>query len=146
MKIGVNLHNQGRFASKPATDAVALRAEALGYDSIWTADHILVPRTEPEPFGQPLETLTMLSYVAGKTDRIALGTSILVLPDHGALEGEPDVMTAAILSYRDAGVTHIVIDPDTNVLEQYLDDLERFAAAVRPLVTSPGAELGSALH
>jgi hypothetical protein len=67
-------------------------------------------------------------------------------PDRGALEGEPDVMTAAILSYRDAGVTHIVIDPDTNVLEQYLDDLERYAAEVRPLVTSPGAELCSALH
>jgi hypothetical protein len=41
---------------------------------------------------------------------------------------------AAILRYRDAGVTHIVIDPDTNALEQYLDDLERFAAEVRPLV------------
>jgi hypothetical protein len=40
------------------------------------------------------------------------------------------------LSYRDAGVTHIVIDPDTNALAQYLDDLERFAAEVRPLVTS----------
>jgi hypothetical protein len=234
MKIGVNLHNHGPFASKPAIDAIAERAEALGYDSIWTADHILVPRTEPEPFGQLLETLTTLSYVAAKTDRIALGTSILVLPqrepilvakqaatvdelsggrltlgigvgwierefdylgadfaargnraddaaaalaafspdrpvdislriktaigrasrpaptsadpEHGALEGEPDVMTAAILSYRDAGVTHIVIDPDTNVLEQYLDDLERFAAEVRPLVTSPGAELCSALH
>jgi hypothetical protein len=80
MKIGVNLHNHGPFASKPAIDALALRAEALGYDSIWTADHILVPRTEPEPFGQLLETLTTLSYVAAKTDRIALGTSILVLP------------------------------------------------------------------
>jgi alkanesulfonate monooxygenase SsuD/methylene tetrahydromethanopterin reductase-like flavin-dependent oxidoreductase (luciferase family) len=56
MNIGVNLHNHGRFASKPAIDAIALRAEALGYDSIWTADHILVPRTEPEPFGQLLET------------------------------------------------------------------------------------------
>jgi hypothetical protein len=55
-------------------------------------------------------------------------------------------MTAAILSYRDAAATHIVIDPDTNVLEQYLDDLERFAAEVRPLVASPGAELCSALH
>jgi alkanesulfonate monooxygenase SsuD/methylene tetrahydromethanopterin reductase-like flavin-dependent oxidoreductase (luciferase family) len=41
---------------------------------------------------------------------------------------------AAILRYRDARVTHIVIDPDTNALEQYLDDLERFAAEVRPLV------------
>jgi alkanesulfonate monooxygenase SsuD/methylene tetrahydromethanopterin reductase-like flavin-dependent oxidoreductase (luciferase family) len=55
-------------------------------------------------------------------------------PGHGALEGEPDAIAAAILRYRDAGVTHIVIDPDTNALEQYLDDLETFAAEVRPLV------------
>jgi alkanesulfonate monooxygenase SsuD/methylene tetrahydromethanopterin reductase-like flavin-dependent oxidoreductase (luciferase family) len=54
-------------------------------------------------------------------------------PDHGALEGDPDAIAAAILRYRDAGATHIVIDPDTNNLEQYLDDLERFAAEVRPL-------------
>jgi hypothetical protein len=54
-------------------------------------------------------------------------------PDRGALEGGPDAIAAAILSYRDAGVTHIVIDPDTDDLEQYLDDLERFAAEVRPL-------------
>jgi alkanesulfonate monooxygenase SsuD/methylene tetrahydromethanopterin reductase-like flavin-dependent oxidoreductase (luciferase family) len=80
MKIGVNLHNYGPFASKRAIDAIAERSEALGYDSIWTADHILVPRTEPEPFGQLLETLTTLSYIAAKTRRIALGTSVLVLP------------------------------------------------------------------
>jgi alkanesulfonate monooxygenase SsuD/methylene tetrahydromethanopterin reductase-like flavin-dependent oxidoreductase (luciferase family) len=60
-------------------------------------------------------------------------------PGHGALEGEPDAIAAAILRYRDAGVTHIVIDPDTNALAQYLDDLERFAAEVRPLV-SPRSE------
>jgi hypothetical protein len=60
-------------------------------------------------------------------------------PGHGTLEGGPDAITAAILRYRDAGVTHIVIDPDTVLLDQYLSDLARFAAEIRPHVV-PAAE------
>jgi CO dehydrogenase/acetyl-CoA synthase gamma subunit (corrinoid Fe-S protein) len=55
------------------------------------------------------------------------------------------VIAARILSYRDAGVTHIVIDPDTDSLEQYLDDLERFSAEVRPLgITTSGGRVAFA--
>jgi probable F420-dependent oxidoreductase len=50
--------------------ALAERAEALGYDSIWVGDSILArPRHEP---------LTLLSAVAARTRRVELGTAVLL--------------------------------------------------------------------
>lgn len=51
---------------------LAEKAEDLGYDSIWVGDSTLArPRHEP---------LTLLSAVAGRTDRVKLGTAILIVP------------------------------------------------------------------
>jgi probable F420-dependent oxidoreductase len=71
----------------------ARRMEALGYDSLWASDHVVIPhritsRYPYSPTGQfPLgpevpflEPLTTLALVAGATERVGLGTSILVLP------------------------------------------------------------------
>jgi len=71
----------------------ARRMEALGYDSLWASDHVVIPhritsRYPYSPTGQfPLgpevpflEPLTTLALVAGATERVRLGTSILVLP------------------------------------------------------------------
>ena len=53
--------------------SVAQRAEALGFDSIWATDHIA--------FQNPiLEAVVALSTMAGWTERIALGTGVLLLP------------------------------------------------------------------
>jgi probable F420-dependent oxidoreductase len=73
--------------------AFARHAEALGYDSLWVSDHVVVPWRIASrypynatgdfplpPTGDFLEPLTALSLVAGVTERVALGTSVLVLP------------------------------------------------------------------
>jgi len=50
--------------------ALATRAEALGYDSIWVGDSVLArPRHDP---------LTLLAGVAGRVPRVALGTAVLL--------------------------------------------------------------------
>ena len=50
--------------------ALADRADDLGYDSIWAGDSVLArPRQEP---------LTLLAAVAGRTERPALGTAVLL--------------------------------------------------------------------
>jgi probable F420-dependent oxidoreductase len=67
--------------------------ETLGFDSLWVSDHVLIPwritsRYPYSPTGEfPLlpatpflEPLTTLALVAGATERIRLGTSVLVLP------------------------------------------------------------------
>ena len=52
MLVGLNLPNYGPLGTRDAVTAIAERAEALGYTSLWTSDHVLLPPTsEPEPFG-----------------------------------------------------------------------------------------------
>ena len=80
MIIGLNLPNYGRLGYRDAIVAIAQSAEALGYASLWTNDHVLIPTSRPEPFGNVLESLTALSYLAASTNHIQLGTGILVLP------------------------------------------------------------------
>ncbi len=93
MKFGAFLPISGRAAG-PATLMEAARgAEALGYDSVWTADRIIIPwqintlypYSEEQSFIVPpdrpfLEPLTCLAFLAGCTEKISLGMSVLVLP------------------------------------------------------------------
>ncbi len=55
----------------------AVRAEAVGFDSIWVWDHILLGVDPPFPI---VEALTLLSAIAARTTKIRLGTGVLVLP------------------------------------------------------------------
>ena len=60
---------EGRPETGPML-ALAERAEALGYDSVWVGDSLLArPRHEP---------LTLLAGVAGRTRRVELGTAVLL--------------------------------------------------------------------
>lgn len=81
MRIGVNVPNFG-----PGTDPGVLRdwgrtVEGLGYDLLMVSDHVAitpdVARQYPAPFYEPFTTL---SWLAGVTERIRLGTTVLVLP------------------------------------------------------------------
>jgi alkanesulfonate monooxygenase len=57
--------------------AYAVKAEELGFDSIWVWDHILLGVDPPFPV---IDSLTLLTAVAARTTRIKLGTGVLVLP------------------------------------------------------------------
>jgi alkanesulfonate monooxygenase len=52
-------------------------AEQLGFDSLWAWDHIFLGARRPFPF---LEALTTLTVIASHTERVTLGTGVLVLP------------------------------------------------------------------
>ena len=57
--------------------AYAVKAEELGFDSVWVWDHIFLGVDPPFPV---IDSLTLLSAVAARTGRINLGTGVLVLP------------------------------------------------------------------
>ena len=93
MKVGCHLPMFGPVGTRHNVLTFARRMEALGYDSLWASDHVVIPhritsRYPYSPTGQfPLgpevpflEPLTTLAVVAGVTQRVTLGTSILVLP------------------------------------------------------------------
>lgn len=87
MQLGVYLRNYGP-ASTPATMAAcARRAEAAGIDHIWVADHVAIPPDNAEGSGgRYVDPLATLAFLAATTERIGLGTGVLVLPYRGALE------------------------------------------------------------
>jgi alkanesulfonate monooxygenase SsuD/methylene tetrahydromethanopterin reductase-like flavin-dependent oxidoreductase (luciferase family) len=74
MLFGLNLPNYSSLGHRDAMIAIAERAEALGYSSLWTSDHILLPTTLPDPYGNLLESFTTLSYLAARTEHIRLAT------------------------------------------------------------------------
>jgi probable F420-dependent oxidoreductase len=91
--IGCHLPVFGPAADRATVLGFARRMEALGFASLWVSDHVVVPWTIrsrypysptgefPLPPDTPfLEPLTVLAAVAGATERIRLGTSVLVLP------------------------------------------------------------------
>jgi probable F420-dependent oxidoreductase len=84
MKFGIGLPNYSQGASPQGVREVARAAEELGYDSVWTTDHILVPKEHAPTFGYVLEAILTLAYVAGFTQRVRLGTSIIVLAQRNA--------------------------------------------------------------
>ena len=60
---------------------VARRAEERGLDSVWVTDHVIVPNQANVIYREHmLDPLAILPWLAGVTRRIALGTSVVILP------------------------------------------------------------------
>ena len=110
MKVGISLPQLGPQASPENLVRVAVRAEELGYDSAWVLERLLWPVNPQEPYPaapdgrlpvtyqnvlDPLETLT---FVAAHTNRIRLGTSVLVLPYHTPIQLARRISTLDVLS------------------------------------------------
>ena len=79
MKFGYILPNFGNKISPDELLRIAAVCEEVGYDSVWATDHVIMPTELREPYGQVLEPLTTLSFVASRTERLRVGTSALVL-------------------------------------------------------------------
>ena len=92
MRLGFALPQIGPVAGPDALVTVAQRAEALGFDSLWTLDRLLYPvnpRTPypaapdgilPDLYKRVLDPLETLTFVAAHTRHVGLGTSVLNLP------------------------------------------------------------------
>jgi len=93
VQVGCHLPVYGPAATRDVLLGFARRMEALGYNSLWASDHIVIPysiasRYPYNPTGDfPLapatsflEPLVALGLVAGVTERVRLGTTVLVLP------------------------------------------------------------------
>ena len=103
MKFGlhsVNLHT----CSYPDTAArFARAAEAAGFDSLWTADHIVLP--DPPVPGRPmapdmrlLDPIVSLTFLAAHTQRIRLATGVIILPQRQALVLAKQLASLDVLS------------------------------------------------
>lgn len=99
MKLGLYLRNMGETSTREIVRDCARGAEAAGVDDLWLADHIAIPPDDAEGSGgRYLDPLATLAWLAGCTDRIHLGTGVLVLPYRPALATAKWIATIQELS------------------------------------------------
>jgi probable F420-dependent oxidoreductase len=80
MKFGVCVPNYGESSSTEALRNVALEAERAGCGSLWTTDHILMPKNSGTPYERIFDSITTLAFLADVTDKVQLGISSLIIP------------------------------------------------------------------
>jgi probable F420-dependent oxidoreductase len=62
----------------------ARAAEELGFSDVWVSDHLVNPKEQPYPAPYILDPLQTLAFAAAATDRIGIGTSVLVGPQYAS--------------------------------------------------------------
>ena len=82
MTYGIHLPQYGRVASGEAVSRAARHAEDLGFTDVWVSDHIVHPAEQSYPSPYLLDPFATLSWAAASTERIRVGTSVLVVPQH----------------------------------------------------------------
>lgn len=93
MHFGFALPGRGALAKPDVLVKLAEKADALRYSSLFVTDHVIIPTSYRSKYpystsGQAaadwnqgyLEPLALMSYLAGVTERVKLGTSVLVVP------------------------------------------------------------------
>ena len=111
MKYGFTLPGRGPLATPERLGAIARKGEELGYDALYTGDHILVPRNIASPYpytesgefpgspsGESMEQLTLLAFLAGQTARIRLVASVIIVPHRNPLVAAKALATLDVLS------------------------------------------------
>jgi probable F420-dependent oxidoreductase len=85
MDYGLALPNFPDGASTEGIEAAAEVAERLGWSTVWTTDHVLVPSDAREDYGRIYDAILTLAWVGAKYRRIRLGTSVIVIPMRNAV-------------------------------------------------------------
>jgi probable F420-dependent oxidoreductase len=111
MKIGIASVGLGPFSAPDIMAHVARTAEQCGFESLWAPDHSAIPdghqtKCPYTPDGEipggpdaPLvEPLSALSFIAGLTSKIKLGTGVMILPQRHPLYVAKEVATLDLIS------------------------------------------------
>jgi probable F420-dependent oxidoreductase len=90
MKFGLYGINAGPCSDPEIASRAALAAEDSGFDSVWTAEHVVLPDPQVPPSPVPpdfplLDPTSALAFVAAQTRTLGLGTGIIILPQRNPL-------------------------------------------------------------
>lgn len=85
LHLGLILPNYGKGLDVEHLAGAAVAAEAAGFDSGWVTDHVFVPTEHAPVYGTIAEALVSLGFLAGRTTRLQLGVSALVVPQRNPL-------------------------------------------------------------
>jgi probable F420-dependent oxidoreductase len=112
MNFGLMFVNSGPFANPALFEVLVRTADEVGFESIWTVEHVVVPvgyasqypyskdgrmpgNNERIPIPDPI---VPLAYAAALTKRVKLGTGILILPQRHPVYVAKEMATLDVLS------------------------------------------------
>jgi probable F420-dependent oxidoreductase len=103
MKIGLFGINTGPCANPATASKAARAAEAAGFESVWTGEHIVLPDPQVPPSPVPADTpfidsAVALAYVAAHTKSVRLGTGIIILPQRNPVVLAKELASLDVLS------------------------------------------------
>jgi alkanesulfonate monooxygenase SsuD/methylene tetrahydromethanopterin reductase-like flavin-dependent oxidoreductase (luciferase family) len=98
LHLGLILPNYGEGLEAERLAACALAAEEAGFDSGWVTDHLVVPDEHASIYGSIAESLVSLGFLAGRTQRLQLGVSALIVPARNPLVVLKQLTTLDFLS------------------------------------------------
>jgi probable F420-dependent oxidoreductase len=99
MKYGIAIRNMGPQSSRKTIRECARIAEQTGFDALFVSDHLCIPPDQTEGSGgRYLDVLATLAFLAGATERIRLGVSVLVVPYRPAVLTAKQIATIQELS------------------------------------------------
>ncbi|MDH4145842.1 MAG: LLM class F420-dependent oxidoreductase [Acidimicrobiia bacterium] len=111
MKFGLRYANIGPLSRREPALELARFAEDAGFESLWTIEHVVIPAgyqsaypySDDGRFGWPEhldypDPLLWLAVVAGATERIRLGTAIVILPQRNPVVYAKEVATLDAMS------------------------------------------------
>jgi probable F420-dependent oxidoreductase len=103
MKIALFGINTGACARPETAARVARAAEAAGFDSVWTGEHVVLPDPQAPPSPAPpqhpmLDPAASLAFLAAHTQRVKLGTGIIILPQRNPLVLAKELASVDVLS------------------------------------------------
>lgn len=103
MEFGLFGINTGPCAEPEGAERVAITAEDAGFDSLWTGEHVVLPDPQEPPSPAPprmpfLDPAVALAHVAAYTERIALATGIVILPQRNPLVLAKELASVDVIS------------------------------------------------
>src|ERR1700688_2836514 len=103
MKFGLFGINMGPCANPSTAAAAARAAEAAGFESVWTGEHIVLPDPQGAPSPVPadapfIDTAVALAFIAAHTETIRVGTGIIILPQRNPLVLAKELASLDVLS------------------------------------------------
>ena len=103
MEIGYFGLNQGPFCEPENMAALVQTLEQLGYESVWTGEHVILmdPHEAPSPVPPEtpfLDTIAALSFAAAHTRTLKLGSGIVLLPQRNPVVLAKELAGVDVLS------------------------------------------------
>jgi probable F420-dependent oxidoreductase len=132
MEFGIAVANIMWFSEPDGAVALAQGAEAAGFDSIWTVEHVLVPegyqstypyddsgRMPGDGKGPIPDPLIWLAYLAHATTTLKLGTGILIVPQRN-----PAILAKELASLQVLSRGRVLLGVGSGWLEEEFDALK----------------------